>query len=65
MANTHLPITGYCQTQKIKHSVVLTCIDTGMGTYLKGTVICDYVRNGGKCENCSIRNDLPNEFRIR
>ena len=62
MSDRHQLITGYCQTQKMKHSVVLTLIDTGMGTYLKGRIACDYVRNGGKCENCSIENTLPNKF---
>ena len=63
--NRHRIITGYCQTQKKIHSVVLTCIDDGMGKYLRGTVNCDFVRNGGHCSgNCSIRNSVPNEFRM-
>lgn len=61
--NDYRTITGYCQTQKRNYSVILTCIDTGMGSYLKGTVKCDYVKNGGKCESCSLRNDYPDEFR--
>ena len=56
-------IYGYCQTQKRNHSVILNCIDTGMGKYLKGTVDCNYVRYGGKCDKCSVRDSYPNEFR--
>lgn len=37
--NDYRTITGYCQTQKRNYSVVLTCIDSGMGSYLKGTII--------------------------
>lgn len=61
--NDYRTITGYCQTQKRNYSVVLTCIDTGEGSYVKGTVSCDYVKHGGKCESCSLRNDYPDEFR--
>ena len=60
--NTQTIITGYCLTQKKKHSVVLNLIDTGMGSYLKGRVDCDFVRCGGTCPKCSIANDFPNDF---
>ena len=61
---TYRTIKGYCATQKINnYSVLLACINTGVGTYLKGTVNCDYVRNGGNCSNCTIRNNHPEEFR--
>lgn len=61
--NQHRTITGYCQTQKRNYSVVLTCIDNGEKGYLKGRVDCDYVRHGGNCNDCSVRNDYPDQFR--
>lgn len=60
--NAYRTITGYCQTQKITYSVVLNCIDAGDGSYLKGTVQCNYVKYGGSCEQCSLRNNYPENF---
>lgn len=62
--NEYRPIIGYCQTQKKNYSVILTCLDAGDGTFIKGTVECDYTKYGGTCESpCSIRDSYPEQFR--
>lgn len=50
--NRFVEIEGYCPTQNKEYSIVRTMIDAGDGTYLKGTMCCDYTKYDGECE-CS------------
>lgn len=57
-------IKGFCPTQNKEYYVSLTCIDTGQGVYLKGTVSCDFTKYGGICNlpDCPIRGNYPEQF---
>ena len=50
--------TKTVSTAKGGYSIVLTLIDTGMGSYIKGRVECDFVKCGGTCPKCPIADDF-------